>query len=236
MTTGLGATAPKYQRIADALRQAIRRGEYKAGDRLPAETALVERFKSSMSGVSLPTVRQALGVLQAEDLLERRQGIGTFVKENRRLQRRSRWRYGRARADGKLLTCQLRHEISFAGRVPAPAHIAEAMGVDEGAELVVRRRVLFDKETGRPEEIEASFIALDIAGRDPLGGVEGSAKGAISLRRGLQSKAVPPCTRSMGCSGCKSRRSRSVGAANWWIGHPRRACSGGVGRYCIRGF
>jgi DNA-binding GntR family transcriptional regulator len=51
----------------------------------------VERFR-----VSLPTVRQALSVLRAEGLIESRHGVGTFVKEQRRLQRRSRGRYGSA--------------------------------------------------------------------------------------------------------------------------------------------
>src|SRR5688572_30732685 len=81
----LGAKAPKYQRIASALRADIREGTYGPGDRLPAETALMERFK-----VSLPTLRQAIGLLRAEGLVESRHGIGTFVREDRRLTRRSR--------------------------------------------------------------------------------------------------------------------------------------------------
>src|SRR2546421_3068663 len=89
MTTGVSGFAPKYQRIADELRRDIRAGKFQPGDRMPAETVFVERFR-----VSLPTVRQALGVLRAEGLVESRHGIGTFVKEDRRLQRRSRGRYG----------------------------------------------------------------------------------------------------------------------------------------------
>lgn len=159
MTADLGARAPKYHRIADELRREIRAGELKAGERLPAETTLVDRFR-----VSLPTIRQALSVLRAEGLIESRHGIGTFVKENRRLQRRSRHRYGRARADQQLLTADLRHDITFAGRTPAPAHIAEAFGIAPGDEVVVRRRTLYDKDTGRPEELGASYLPMPIAG------------------------------------------------------------------------
>ena len=83
--------------------------------RIPSETELADRFR-----VSLPTIRQALAVLRAEGLIESRHGIGTFVKENRRLQRRSRHRYGRARSDKQLLTSHLRHEIVSAGREPTP--------------------------------------------------------------------------------------------------------------------
>lgn len=113
--------------------------------------------------MSVPTVRQTLGVLRSEGLIESRHGIGTFVKENRRLQRRSRHRYGRARSDEQLLTSHLRHEIVFAGRAPAPAHIAEAMDLGPGAEVVIRQRQLFDRDTGRPEELGASYLPIEIA-------------------------------------------------------------------------
>jgi GntR family transcriptional regulator len=159
MTPEISARAPKYHRAADTLRQEIQAGIYPPGERLPAETAMAKRFR-----VSVPTLRQALAVLRAEGLIESRHGIGTFVKENRRLQRRSRSRYGRARADQHLLTSHLEHRIVFAGRLPAPPHIAEAMGVEPGTEVVARQRHLFDKDTGRPEEIGASYVPVGIAG------------------------------------------------------------------------
>jgi GntR family transcriptional regulator len=159
VTDDLGAKAPKYQRIASALRADIRAGVYGPGDRLPAETALMERFK-----VSLPTLRQAIGLLRAEGLLESRHGIGTFVQENRRLTRRSRHRYGAARGRTGLLNAHLRHEITFAGRGPLPERIAEAMSMSTGDEVVIRRRNLYDRETGRLEEIGASYLPVLIAG------------------------------------------------------------------------
>ena len=159
MTDNLGAMAPKYQRIASALRSDIRSGTYAPGDRLPAETALMERFK-----VSLPTLRQALGLLRAEGMVESRHGIGTFVREDRRLTRRSRHRYGAARGRAGLLNAHLRHDIVFAGRGPLPERIAEAMGTDPGEEVVIRRRNLYDRDTGRLEEIGASYLPVAVAG------------------------------------------------------------------------
>lgn len=159
MADDLGAKAPKYLQIAAQLRRDIKAGTFKPDNRLPAETALAERFR-----VSLITLRNALGVLRAEGLIESRHGIGTFVRETHRLQRRSRDRYGRARTDQQLLTSHLRHEIVYAGRVPAPDEIAEVMDVPAGTEVVVRRRRLYDKDTGRPEEIGASYLPVDIAG------------------------------------------------------------------------
>ena len=159
LTNGRGARPPKYQWVADQLREEIRAGSPPPDGQLPTEATLTERFR-----VSPPTVRQALGLLRAEGLIETRHGIGTFVKENRRLQRRSRDRYRRARADQQLLTAHLRHDIVFAGRATPPAHVAEAMNVEPDTEVVVRRRHLHDRESGQPEEIGASYIPIPIAG------------------------------------------------------------------------
>lgn len=163
MTTGLGARAPKYQRIADELRRDIGAGEYPPASKMPAETDLTARFR-----VSLPTIRQALGVLRAEGLIESRHGIGTFVRENRRLQRRSRHRYGRARTDKKLLTAHLSHEILSAGPEVTPPHIADALP-EAPEQMIVRRRLLRDSDSGRPEEIGASYIPTDVAAGTFLG-------------------------------------------------------------------
>ena len=164
MTEGLGVHAPKYQRIADALRRDIKAGVYPPGEQLPAETAIRDRFRDQLDSLSMPTVRQAIAVLRAEGLVESRQGIGTFVKDNRKLQRRSRHRYGRARRDRQLLTRDLVHEILFAGLETVPKHIADAApDLTEGESVVIRRRLLHDPKTGHPEEIGASYVPTSIA-------------------------------------------------------------------------
>jgi GntR family transcriptional regulator len=155
----LGARAPKYLRIADELRREIRNGNPPEGERLPAETALLERFR-----VSLPTLRQAIGVLRSEGIVESRHGVGTFVTENRRLQRDSRKRYGRARADRQLLTSHLRHEIIYAGPETVPSHISDTGAFSENERVIVRRRLLHDKNTARPVELGASYLPASIAG------------------------------------------------------------------------
>jgi DNA-binding GntR family transcriptional regulator len=158
MTDDLGARAPKYLQIAAQLRRDIRDGNFQPNNRLPAETVLAERFR-----VSPITLRNALGILRAEGLIESRHGVGTFVRESHRLQRRSRDRYGRARNDQQLLNSHLRHEIVYAGHAPLPPQVAAVMGVEPGSEVVVRRRHLYNRETGQPEEIGASYIPLEIA-------------------------------------------------------------------------
>jgi DNA-binding GntR family transcriptional regulator len=143
----------KYHRVAAELRREIQDGVYPPGGQLPSEAQLVERFR-----VSQPTVRAAISVLRAEGLVESIHGRGTFVRERRRLQRVSRNRYGRARADEQLLTSHLRHEIPFAGPARVPEEIAELMGVEPGSEVIVRQRTLYDRQTNQPVELGASYL------------------------------------------------------------------------------
>lgn len=152
-----GARLPKYHRIADALRNQIRTGTLKAGDRLPAETAI-----ASEHGTSVPTVRQAMSVLRAEGLVQSRHGIGTFVRDSHRMQRRSRNRYGEARGRQGLLNNKLRHEIVSAGIEPVPEYVADCMDTTPGTDVVVRRRRLYD-EDDQLTELGASYLPADYA-------------------------------------------------------------------------
>ena len=133
-----------------------------AGERLPAETALLDRFRAQFPTLSLPTLRQAIGLLRSEGLIGSRHGVGTFVTTSHRLQRRSRKRYGRVRADWQLLTSHLDHEILFAGHTTVPAHISDTGAFSPGEEVIARQRLLRDKDTGRPEELGVSYVPLAI--------------------------------------------------------------------------
>ncbi|WP_394436225.1 GntR family transcriptional regulator [Streptomyces sp. SGAir0957] len=66
----------KYVGVSDDLRQRIAAGEFEAERKLPGERALRDHY-----GVSLMTVRQALGVLRDEGLVEARGGSGWFLAE-----------------------------------------------------------------------------------------------------------------------------------------------------------
>ncbi|WP_052851970.1 GntR family transcriptional regulator [Streptomyces avicenniae] len=65
----------RYQRIADDLRQQIADGLLSPGDRLPSEQRLATQY-----GVGLPTVRQAIALLEGEGLVDKRHGRGTFIR------------------------------------------------------------------------------------------------------------------------------------------------------------
>jgi DNA-binding GntR family transcriptional regulator len=66
---------PLYMRLADGLRDAIERGEYEVGDKLPSQAELMEQY-----GVSHMTVKQALDLLKRDGTVAARQGIGVFVR------------------------------------------------------------------------------------------------------------------------------------------------------------
>jgi len=65
---------PKYQQLAHNLRQEIFSGHWPAGSQLPTEEMLVKQY-----GISRETVRKAIGQLEAEGLVRRAQGLGSFV-------------------------------------------------------------------------------------------------------------------------------------------------------------
>ena len=68
----------KYIQMANSLRTAISEGEYTSTGRLPTEQKLMQQF-----GVSRQTVRNALEILAKEGLIQRRQGSGTVVLEQK---------------------------------------------------------------------------------------------------------------------------------------------------------
>ncbi|ACI58228.1 transcriptional regulator, GntR family (plasmid) [Rhizobium leguminosarum bv. trifolii WSM2304] len=65
---------PLYQKVKDHILDQVRRGQLKHGVKIPSEAELVERF-----GVSRMTVHRALRELAAAGVVDRVQGLGTFV-------------------------------------------------------------------------------------------------------------------------------------------------------------
>jgi GntR family transcriptional regulator len=64
------------KQVSMILRHRIAEGTYTYGKRLPSESELAQEF-----GVSRATVRAALGILENERLITRRQGDGTYLNE-----------------------------------------------------------------------------------------------------------------------------------------------------------
>ena len=71
-----GSRKLSSQEIAATLRERIRSGDLRPGERLPTQAELAEEF-----GVERGTVRQALRALQDDGLLVTYPGRGTFVAD-----------------------------------------------------------------------------------------------------------------------------------------------------------
>lgn len=69
---------PAYQRIKDSILENIHSGIWQAGEAIPTEFELADKF-----GVSRMTVNRALKELSEERVLQRRQGSGTFVAQQK---------------------------------------------------------------------------------------------------------------------------------------------------------
>lgn len=72
----LDSDVPLYAQLVGIVKRNISAGTLSAGDLLPSETELCKAFDISRS-----TVRQAIGALEGEGMVVRKQGRGTFVSE-----------------------------------------------------------------------------------------------------------------------------------------------------------
>lgn len=123
---------PRYYEIEQQLR--LRIDELSSGDPLPSDAELSRTF-----GVSRMTVRQAFQALVQEGLVERQPGKGTFVadKQTRRQATVILGFTKETRRKGRVPSSR----VMGAGLRPASAVEAEALGIDEGDEVVSLERV-----------------------------------------------------------------------------------------------
>ena len=76
-------SVPLYFQLVSIIKRYVSAGILSPGDLLPSETELCANL-----GISRSTVRQAIGSLEDEGLVVRKQGRGTFVAEPK-MRRRS---------------------------------------------------------------------------------------------------------------------------------------------------
>jgi GntR family transcriptional regulator len=137
-----------YQQIAAQLRAEIHQGQFEPTGKLPSEAALCARF-----GVSRVTVRLALGRLEEEGAVERKQGKGTYAAG-----KQLRHGLDHLRSFHESLLMQgLKAEMRLLSRdiVAAPADTASVMGDEQGRCLQVQRLHLVD---GTPLAVGRSYL------------------------------------------------------------------------------
>jgi len=171
------ARASFWTRIATELADAIGRGIYAPGQRLPSEHALAEQF-----GVNRHTIRRSLASLCSQGLVRITQGSGTYVEDfavDLVLGKRTRHQQGLAQAGlrGSLVvlgeqTVRATAAMAKALQVPArsPLLALRVMGEAEGQPLHLSERYFplprfanlaqVVRETG---SITAGFVAHGVA-------------------------------------------------------------------------
>src|SRR6267378_3315729 len=129
---------PFYLSLSNQLRSEIVEGNWPSGTQLPTIDQLSDRY-----GVAKVTVRQALGVLASEGLIERVQGKGTFVadgiKKPKIIQLESSWQSLLQMLEGnvpKLLemkpVCDLPAQAAGAGNAAGPYRSMRRVHYSEG--------------------------------------------------------------------------------------------------------
>ncbi|GAA1381469.1 GntR family transcriptional regulator [Catellatospora chokoriensis] len=157
----------RYEEIANDLRAAIMRGEYREGDRLPGENTIMQRY-----AVARMTARDALAVLRHEGIAMARQGAGVFVTSRKRLVRDSMGRYSRK----AVSTSQFKADTTNAGQQanwdhesaekPATSRVAQMLGVALGEPVMETVYRFFSDH--RPVQLSWSWEPLALTRGTPI--------------------------------------------------------------------
>ncbi|HEY0822519.1 MAG TPA: histidine utilization repressor [Ramlibacter sp.] len=140
---------PAYEQVKGWIRQHIARGEWKPGDAVPSEAALMERF-----AISRMTANRALRELATEGLVTRVQGSGTRVAELHRI-------------SSQLVIRDIHEEMAERGHVhstrvlkvaqeKASPELADSLGLRKGAPVF--HSVLVHLENGVPIQYEDRYV------------------------------------------------------------------------------
>jgi GntR family transcriptional regulator len=160
---------PPYRKIADELRALILSGELRAGEKLKSENELKDQYATTRV-----TVRKALALLKADGLLISEQGRGVFVRPRPNVQMlttganfRRRRDTGVSNFNAEVAAQGLRPEqrILAVETVAAPSDVASRLDLDEGAEVIVRRRAFFVNDEPM-QLVDGYYPALLFAGTE----------------------------------------------------------------------
>ncbi|HEY0289369.1 MAG TPA: GntR family transcriptional regulator [Pseudomonas sp.] len=158
---------PLYQRLRDQLAEQIANNRWRPGEAIPTEAAL-----SSEYCLSTGTVRKAIDMLVSENILERQQGRGTFIR--RPQFQSSLFRFFRFQtASGERQVPESR--ILSIEPVSAPSAVAQALGLALDAPVIrmIRLRLLdaqpvLSEEIWLPRIQFQTLLEIDLTQQGPL--------------------------------------------------------------------
>src|SRR5487761_2531777 len=134
---------PRYQQVAEALREEIRRGEHPVGKNFPTEAKLCQRFS-----ISRFTARAALQLLTEQGLILRRRGAGTLVRSTET--RISYEQHIRSIDDLLQYSNASGFQFLFTDRIDADAELAGWLNVRVGTECLHLHGIRFHRRTQQP--------------------------------------------------------------------------------------
>lgn len=148
------AITPLYVQLMEELETSIRNGVYKPGDKIMTEAEMAKEY-----GVSLITVRKAVGSLMEKGLLVRKQGKGTFVtkpKYSRNMKKLQSFTEMCEQMGVKPGAQVLENRLIMADK-----KVADRLGIEPGSNVVyISRLRLAD---GEPVQVEKSYFPLKYA-------------------------------------------------------------------------
>ncbi len=146
---GAAPHVPPFMRVKAFLKQGLAEGRWPPGVPMPSEADLVAQF-----GVSRMTVNRALRELQAQGLVLRTQGVGTFAAPLDRVSSTLTIRDLHEEIESRGHHHEARVHVQRAER--APAALAAQLGLGVGAEVFHTH--LVHLENGRPLQSEDRYV------------------------------------------------------------------------------
>lgn len=147
-------TPPAYQRVKQYVLERIQNGQWKEGDAIPGEEALAREF-----GVSRMTVNRAIRELSDEQIVERVQGSGTYVAQQK---------YQATLVEIRNIAEEIaarghahRSELHKLERVKADETLSRAFGLKTGAPLF--HSVVVHFENGLAIQVEDRHVNPEVA-------------------------------------------------------------------------
>ena len=145
----IDASAPPFARVKHFLRQGLAQGQWLPGSLMPSESELMQQF-----GVSRMTVNRAIRELQAEGLVTRTQGVGTFAAALHRVSSTLRIQdvHEEIVARGHIHRAQVHLRRSER----ATQGVAEQLGIPVGSEVF--HTLIVHHENGVPLQCEDRYV------------------------------------------------------------------------------
>lgn len=161
MAPSLVRPDPPFLQIAAHIRTQILSGELREGDKVPSSRQITQQW-----GVAIATASKALSVLRDEGYTRAIPGVGTVVRASETLRHAPRGRLVAFRRDGRIYPPGDRVKILAAEMIVAPPHVADAIAVRKGTQVIRRHRLTWSYR--RPVSVSTSWFDAALAEVAPL--------------------------------------------------------------------